>query len=103
MGDQIAGQQLVPGLDQGRQGHPQQSGESDHDNSRAVDRDNRWDNPNMTGFRSTGGLFSATYDVMMYTCFVLRRKHDRPSSPAPNPGNVAAKPMAQIDRSLMQR
>jgi len=57
----------------------------------------------MTGFRSTGGLFSATYDVMMHACFVLRRKHDRPSSPAPNPGDVAAKAMAKIDRSLMQR
>src|SRR5208337_2894754 len=30
-------------------------------------------------------------------------EHDRPSSPAPNPGNVAAKPMAKIDRGLMQR
>jgi hypothetical protein len=34
--------------------------------------------------------------------FCRAPEHDRPLSPAPNPGDVAAKLMAKIDRGLMQ-
>jgi len=34
--------------------------------------------------------------------FCRAREHDRQSSPAPNPGDVAAKATAKIDRSLIQ-
>ena len=76
--------------------------ESDHDNRRSVDRDYRWVSAICRVLRVpvASPLFRLPW--WRWPVFSLGTITRR-SSPAAKPGNVAAKPMAEIDRGLMQR
>jgi hypothetical protein len=68
-----------------------------------VDRDNRWDVLDLTdGFSEyRWPLLCCVWRGDDVPCFVSARRQRGPS-PAPTPGNVAAKAIAKINRGLMQ-
>jgi hypothetical protein len=59
--------------------------------------------PRFDGPPSTGGLFSAPFRSVTPVSRGAAARGSSGSSPTPNPGDVAAQPMTQLDRGLVQR